>query len=274
VIRYAAMYGKADVPEIPKPNWDGSKYFNKICLFGTPNDGSMLALDTITDGYSVPILGGNRHIGVLNKEVAFTSPAAFELLPHGAALRFFDEDLKPMKLDIYDPVVWKNYKWSAAFDQQYLSTLSKSNLLQVERYFTAVLSRAKKFNAALEAKSSPPAPLRFFTYGSDCKTTLDGAIIYREKDSTEWTTLTKGNSFRNSRGEKVPDDKVKEILYGPGDGSVTKRSLLAEIFSLPGKLIGSLLPNSSDPFITCEGHASLLGNKAIQDSFLQELLKD
>jgi pimeloyl-ACP methyl ester carboxylesterase len=274
VIRYAAMYGKADIPENPKPAWDGSKYFNKIFLFGTPNDGSMQAFDAVNEGYSVPILGGKRHIGVLNKEVALSSPAAFELLPHGDALRFYDEDLKLMKIDIYDPAVWKTYKWSAAFDEQYLSTLSKINLLQVERYFIAVLNRAKKFNAALEAKSAPPAQMKFMTYGSDCKSTLDGAIIYREKDAIEWKTLTKGDSFRNSRGEKVPDDKVKQVIYAPGDGSVTKRSLLAQIFSLPGKLVGTLLPNSTDPYITCEAHANLLNNKVLQGEFLQEVLKD
>jgi pimeloyl-ACP methyl ester carboxylesterase len=274
VIRYAAMYGKADIPETPKPAWEGVKYFNKIFLFGTPNDGSMQALDTLLDGYSVPIFGGRRHIGVLNKEVAFSSPAAFELLPHGEALHFYDEDLKPLKLDIYDPAVWKTYGWSAAFDKQYLGTLSKKDLLQVQRYFPAVLNRAKKFTAALEARGSPPASLRFFTFGSDCKSTLDGAVIYKEKDSADWTTLTKGDSFRNSKGDKVPDNKVKQIIYAPGDGLVTKNSLLAEIFSLPGKLVATLLPGSSDPFITCETHGSLLNNKVVEDGFLKELLKD
>jgi pimeloyl-ACP methyl ester carboxylesterase len=277
VARYAAMYGRSDLTDTPKPNWEGAKYFNKIFLFGTPNDGAMLAFDTILNGYSVPTFAGRTHFGVLNKEVALSSPAIFQLIPHGAALRFYDEDLKPMKVDIYDPQTWKTYKWSAAYDPAYLSTLSKSNALQVDKYFLAVLGRAKKFHAALDAQNTPPATLHFFAYGSDCKMTLDGAVIYREKDSTEWKTLIRGDSFRNSKGEKVDDKKVKEIMYSPGDGAVTKRSLIAEILSLPGK-ITNLLPSMTSPlaspFLTCADHGSLLDNKTMQDTFLQEVLKD
>lgn len=274
VARYAAMYGRGDLTDAPKPSWEGAKYFNKIFLFGTPNDGAMLAFDTILNGYSVPTFAGRTHFGVLNKEVAFTSPAAFQLIPHGAALRFYDEDLKPLKIDIYDPQTWKTYKWSAAFDDAYLSTLSKNNALQVNKYFLAVLNRAKKFHSALEAQNGPPpATLRFFGYGSDCKMTLDGAVIYREKDGGEWKTLVKGDSFRNSKGEKVDDKKVKEIIYSPGDGAVTKRSLIAEVLSLPSKLT-NLIPGLASPFITCADHGSLLDNKLMQDTFLQEVLKD
>jgi hypothetical protein len=273
VARYAAMYGHADLTDNPRPNWEGSKYFHDVCLFGVPNDGAMEAFDTMINGYSFDILGGRRHLGVLDKEVALSSPALFELLPHGDNLNFYDEELQPMHVDIYDPEIWKTYKWSAAFDEQYRASLNKTALQQIDKYFAAVLNRAKKFHIALAVKSPPPPGLFFFTYGSDCKPTLNGAVIYKEKDSKDWETLTHGNSFRNSKGEKVPDDQVKKALYSDGDGTVAKNSLYIDSFYLAG--IGSkLIGNAAAPFFACEAHASLLSNKGLQDSLLEELLRN
>lgn len=272
VARYAAMYGRADLTDLPKPNWEGTKYFQNICLFGVPNDGSMEAFDTMINGYSVPIFSSRRHIGVLDKEVALTSPALFELLPHGDSQNFYDEELQPMRVDIYDPAVWKTYGWSAAFDEKFRATLSKTAEQQMDRYFVAALSRAKKFHTALAVKTPPPALLSFFTYGSDCKTTLDGAVIYKEKDATQWQTLTRGDSFRNSKGEKIDDKEVKKILYTAGDGTVTKSSLVVESLYQNGKGT-SPIGNAAAPFFVCESHAALLSNKILQDSFLEQLLR-
>lgn len=272
VARYAAMYGRADVTEVPRPNWEGTKYFANICLFGTPNDGSMEAFDTMLNGYTVGLFTGRQTIGVLNKEVALTSPALFQLLPHGDSLNFYDEGLQPLKLDIYDPQVWKTYGWSAAFDEKFRSTLTAAELAQMDKYFVAVLNRAKKFHNALAVKSPPPANLFFYTYGSDCKTTLDGAVLYKEKDATEWKTLTRGSSFKNSKGEKIDDKEVKKVVYGLGDGTVTKTSVVVESFYQAAKN-GAPAGNAATPFFACQDHASLMSNKILQDSFLEQILR-
>jgi pimeloyl-ACP methyl ester carboxylesterase len=267
VARYAAMYGKAELTDNIKPNWDGIKYFHKIFLTGTPNDGSMEALDTVLVGYTVPTIAGRRKIGVLNREVALTAPSLFQLLPHGDSLRFYDEDLKPLKLDIYDPLVWKKYKWSAAFDPAFMNGMTKAKAANVEKYFAAALNRAKKFHVALAAQAVPPPAISFYTYGSDCKTTLDGAIIHKDPETNEWMTLTRGSSYKNSRGEKVSEDQVKKLIFTMGDGTVTKASLIVEALLKPENTSGV-------PFFACEAHASLLSNKLIQESFLGELFRD
>jgi hypothetical protein len=33
----------------------------------------------------------------------FTIPSLFQLLPHGGTIRAFDENLKPLRIDIYSP---------------------------------------------------------------------------------------------------------------------------------------------------------------------------
>ncbi len=273
VARYAAMYGRADLADAPKPTWEGTKYFHKICLFGVPNDGSMEAFDTILNGYSVPTIAGRRHIGVLDNEVALTAPSIFQLLPHAEALNFYDEDLQPMKIDIYDPATWKNYGWSAAFDEKFRSTMSQNSQLQMDKYFAAALGRAKKFHAALAVKTVPPPSLFFYNYGSDCKTTLDGAVVYKEKDGAKWLTLTRGESFRNSKGEKVSDKDIKKVIYTNGDGSVTKSSMMVENLYREALKGGSMVGNAAAPFFACEAHASLLNNKILLDSLIEELFK-
>ncbi len=273
VARYAAMYGRADLTDNPRPNWEGTKYFHDICLFGVPNDGAMEAFDTMLNGYTFATFAGRRHLGVLSSEVALSAPALFELLPHGDSLNFYDEELQPVKLDIYDPATWKTYGWSAAFDERFRSTLSKTALAQMDNYFTAVLGRAKKFHNALAVKSPPPPSLYFFTYGSNCKRTLDGAVVYKEKDSSAWKTLTRGDSFRNSRGEKIDDKEVKKILYTDGDGTVTNSSLMVDSLYTAEKG-AKPIGNAAAVFFACEDHASLLSNKIIQDSVLEQLLRD
>jgi hypothetical protein len=273
IARYAAMYGHSDLSDNPKPTWEGTKYFHDICLFGTPNEGAMEAFDTMIHGYSFDILGGRRHFGILNREVALSSPALFELLPYGENLNFYDEEMQPMHIDLYNPETWKTYGWSAAFDAEFRSSLNRSQLSQMDKYFVAVLNRAKRFHTALAVKSPPPASLFFFTYGSDCKPTLDGAVVYKEKDSREWSTLTHGDSFRDSKGNKIESDAVKKSIYTDGDGTVTKASLIVDGLYQAGKG-GVLIGNAAAPFYTCEDHAALLSNKVIQDSVIEQLLRD
>src|SRR6185295_4529332 len=122
----------------------------------------------------------------LRAEDVFSSPAAFQLLPHPSVARFFDEDLKPIELDLYDAKTWIKYGWGALTDPKFLSKLKdaptlaltnkdikpvkadgKDNLddrltgqttfSQAMGYFASALSRAKRFHAALDVvqKNTP-----------------------------------------------------------------------------------------------------------------------
>ncbi|MBJ6962393.1 esterase/lipase family protein, partial [Vibrio cholerae] len=51
VARYAAMDGGADIPASrPKPNWSGARHMDRIFLLGTPNEGSLSALEALLNG--------------------------------------------------------------------------------------------------------------------------------------------------------------------------------------------------------------------------------
>jgi len=124
IARYAAMYGDSDLPAdntAVHPTWSGAAHINKIIMLGVPNEGSADAFATLLYGYSITE-GLRRRVPLLNKltkEDAITSPALFQLLPHAAAAKFLDEELKRLPIDLYDPQVWKFYEWSAVNDPEY-----------------------------------------------------------------------------------------------------------------------------------------------------------
>jgi pimeloyl-ACP methyl ester carboxylesterase len=273
ITRYAAMYGTADLSENPKPTWAGAKHFDKVFLLGTPNEGSMNALETLNEGYSidVPITGRIRP-GYLNREVAFTIPSVYQLLPHGKAARFYDENLRPLDLNIYDPATWKKYGWTILADKEYSAKLSKSKRLVAEKYFEVVLRRARLFHQALGVKTTLPKSLNLYVYGSDCKNTLNGAVVYLDSEKGVWKTLTDGDSFKNIRGEKVEGKLVKETIFSKGDGTVALSSLVAEnIGLLNGKDLFFDNPESPNRMIICEEHTSIPSNKKIQEIFTSVL---
>ena len=61
------------------------------------------------------LLKARRRVPLLNKlsaEDAVRTPAVFQLMPHRDSVRFLDENLQPLQIDLYDPASWKQYGWS------------------------------------------------------------------------------------------------------------------------------------------------------------------
>ena len=288
IARYAAMYGDRDLPaddSAPQPDWSGATHFNKIFMFGTPNEGSMGALDALNNGYAL----GGFDIDVLNREVVFTSPAVFELLPHNATAKFYDSNLNLLKIDLYDPATWKKYGWSAYSSSSFRSKFDKPptanaaarsefadvSIADLDGYFTAVLNRTRQFHRALDADTSVPAGLSFFAFGSDCDLTLDAALIVENKDTNGWHTLFTSRSLRGKDGRRISKNQVRAALFAPGDGRVTRRSLLAETITEENRrnsIFKRNLPVSATFF--CESHDELPNNKIVQDNFLTALFAE
>lgn len=278
VARYAMMYGKADLPDgKPVPNWEGEKYFSKVFLFGTPNEGSAGALKTLLNGRSS--LGGSSNlpfVRYLSPVDIATMPAIFQLLPHDRTTRFYDEELKPLKVDLYDVKTWKEYGWAIYEKEDNLKEFSEAEAGRFEQYFSIVLQRAKKFHEALDAASSKRISVGMFIIGSDCKQTLDALVIYRDEKRNQWITLTEPDSFKNSKGEKITDRALKQVMLRPGDGQVTRSSLLAESLAenrRKSNLFDSALPLTYAMFI-CERHDNITSNLTVQNNFLTALISE
>lgn len=290
ITRYAAMYGDKDLPasnERAVPDWAGAEHFNKVFMFGVPNEGAMSTLQIFNEGYRV----GGFEITSLSTEAVITSPAVFQLLPHPGTARFYDENLEPLKIDLYEPETWKKYNWSAYTNQNFRNKFSGQSLavdrngkkseyadmtlVELDQYFAAVLARAKAFNDALDADTTVPVSLGFFAFGGDCDLTLDGAVIYKDQKTNTWKTLFSSKSFKNSDGKQISKSEVRRKILAPGDGRVTRRSLLAETIleeNYRNSLFRRTLPVSATFF--CETHDELPNNKIMQDNFLTALIQE
>jgi hypothetical protein len=293
VARYAAMYGEADLPPdgaTSAPTWAGAAHISRIVMFGTPNEGSADAFTTLLQGYSVTE-GLRRPIPLLNKlsrEDIFTAPAVFQLLPHKGAVRFLDEDLRPLEVDLYDPEVWRRYQWSPAADPDYRERFVRGrtrgddapfkggSLEELDAYFAAVLRRAKGFHEALDAGGGGDPPVKLFAFGGDCEDTLVAPVIHFDRKKGRWVTWTRPRAFQNSSGRRFTLKEVTEAMSGPGDGRVTRRSLLGEDMAGAGRsdsLFGTALPIVYAVF-ACDLHGELQNNKTLQNNALTTLVNE
>lgn len=270
IARYAAMYGKADLRRNMRPNWAGASYFNNILLVAVPNGGSTSALNSLLNGFS--LFGSGKinlpFIQSLSKYDLFTIPSIYQLLPHENMVNAFDEDLKPMKIDIYNPATWEKYGWTAYTDEKFAEKFTDEEQKQAKVYFRAVLARAKLFQAALDAKPVKQTPVSFYFLGSECAPTIDGMIIHKDPKENVWKTEFEPDSFKKSDGTKVEKDELKKILYSPGDGVVPARSLTSTILSkgqlreLKKEKVGN------DLKAACSEHNRLTGDEVIGKSLL------
>lgn len=295
VARYAAMYGDRDLaPEgtEPLPDWAGASFVDKIFMFGTPNSGSMEALSVLLEGYSVTE-GLRRRVRLLNKlsrEDVMTAPSIYQLLPHRAQARFLDESLRPLTIDLYDPEVWRRYKWSAANDPAFRAdyargvvrgqespTTKTGTLAELDAYFEAALSRARRFHEALDAPQpdADAVPVKLFAFGGDCEETLASVVVIHDERAGRWLTLTRPKSLKTPDGRKLTRNEVVREMYEPGDGRVTRSSLLGLGTTGPraSALYDTSLPLAYAAF-ACDLHSDLQNNPTLQDNALTLLVNE
>lgn len=293
VARYAAMYGDADLPEgdaPPQPTWAGARHINKIFMFGTPNEGTMEAFATLLEGYSINE-GLRRRVRLFNKlsrEDAVTIPSIFQLLPHREAVRLLDQNLQPLEVDFYDPGAWRKYQWSpinnVEFRERYArgrvrdeeSAPHRATLAELDAYFAVVLRRARRFHAALDAHAPETTPVALYVFGGDCEETLNSPVILRDEKRGRWLTLTGPRELRDAAtGRKIKRREVTRAMYEPGDGRVTRRSLLGERPDAPRRspFFNTPLPIAYGVF-ACDFHSDLQSNKTLQDNALTLLINE
>ena len=274
ITRYAAMYGKADLTaRAPRPTWKGAGYFNSISMVATPNAGALSSLDSMINGFS---LFGSGKINLpfvqnLSRADLFTIPSIYQLLPHAGTARVFDENLKPLKVDLYNPATWERYGWTAYSDEDFAKKFDANEQKNAKAYFRAVLLRAKQFQAALEAVPAGKNPVPMYYFGAECRLTIDGMIIRRDAKKEKWITEFGAVAYTRSDGTKVSKEETEKVLLAPGDGVVSKRSLLASFLGLGRQR------NANSSFVlnvapdACAEHNRLTGNDAVAKNLLSVL---
>ena len=277
IARYAAMYGDADLPPDDvaiRPTWQGAAHISKIVMIGTPNEGSSDAFATIVEGYSITE-GLRRRVPLLNKLTAADAartPSVFQLMPHREAAKFLDENLQPIQVDLYDAEVWKRYGWSALNSVEFRRHY-QGNVEDLDAYLAATLKRARRFHESLDAVEDSESPVVLLAIGGDCEETLSAPVILRDEKKNRWLTLIRPREFRTSAGVKMSKQKVTEAMYAPGDGRVTRVSLLGEnLIKSRDRVTGFTL--SRYAVFGCDLHGQLPRNKTLQDNALTAIVNE
>jgi pimeloyl-ACP methyl ester carboxylesterase len=275
IARYAAMYGDADLPPdglAIEPTWRGATDISKIVMIGTPNEGSADAFATLVEGYSITE-GLRRRVPLLNKltaEDAARTPSVFQLMPHRQAAKFLDENLQPQPIDLYDPATWQRYGWGALNSDDFRRSFN-GGAEELDAYLAATLKRARRFHEALDAVKDSETPVVLLAIGGDCEETLNALVVLRDKKRNRWVTLIRPREYRTSAGLKMSKKQVTDAMYAPGDGRVTRASLLGEdLIRSRDRVTGFTL--SRYAVFGCDLHGQLPRNKSLQDNALTAIV--
>jgi hypothetical protein len=187
-------------------------------------------------------------------------------------VRFLDENLKPLALDLYDVEVWKQYRWSALHQVENTNG-TNGQADEIDAYLEATLKRARQFHQALDAVDGSASPVVLLAIGGDCEETLNSPVIYRDEKRNRWVTLTRPREFRTSSGVKVSKKTATAAMFVPGDGRVTRSSLLGEnLFKVRDAQTGFTL--SRYAVFGCDLHGQLPRNKSLQDNALTAIVSE
>jgi hypothetical protein len=223
ITRYFLLYGGEDVLARERfvPDKSGAKKTGHVLFVGTPNLGSVTALRLFANG--------RRFIaGRIGPEIFATMPAAYQILPHPQrdwAITLAGETVSP---NLYSVQSWRQWQWSV-FDSKVRQRIGKRftsaeeaarYLDLLERFFARNLARGRRFHEAI----SRPLPLTTANYdlfGGDCKLTSARYLLEPVKARTQmrWSPA----SIDHAR----PDVDYRNLMLEPGDGRVTRSSMLA-----------------------------------------------
>ena len=276
ITRYYIQYGATDVldgNEFPA-NFAGADKIRTAILLGTPNLGSVNVLHSLLVGHQV----GWQAIPT---EALATMPSVYELLPHPVTNWIVDIKGRPLERDLFFVGTWIAYQWSvfdpvvekrvkarfpsAAEGQQYVSLLHD--------YFAKRIERARRFVWSLTYNAAQNAPVRLVVFGGDCTLTPARVVVERELGSAP-----DGHAvvrlLPNAIQTPEPGVDYSRLMLEPGDGEVTKPSLLAR------QSLDPTVSRSDDvffplayAFFLCVDHEHLTGNINFQDNLLNVLLE-
>jgi hypothetical protein len=166
---------------------------------------------------------------------------------------------------------WRRFEWSI-FDRRVQRRMRRQSAnwpkqAVFERWFEKRLERARRFVWSLMVPTGEIGLIDPTLFGGDCIPSPRRLVI-EEVD---------GDSRARLRPEQIlrpePGVDYETLMYEPGDGSVTRSSLLgsqAQDPEIPRHEFAP--PDAERVLLLCERHDSLTGNREFLDSLLTYLL--
>jgi len=267
IARYYLRYGTVDALDGSEQlvTLYGTTRVRKLVLLGTPNFGSVASLHAFIGGEPIGL-------GRIAPEILATMPSGYQLFPHPLVSWLIDADGNPLADSLFDGATWRRYEWSvfdprAAARAQGLSGAEGGRYIDaLHRYFDFRLERARRF-AWMLSTQEPATPIRYVLFGGDCALTPSRLLL---EDEAGHPVARMGPEA--VRGRK-PGVRYEELMEEPGDGRVTKPSVLARDTLDPS------VPQHEESFLPvaywfflCERHDRLTSNPSFQDNLLNVLL--
>lgn len=265
IVRYYERYGTADVLDgnnFPVTG-EGAAKIRRVVLLGTPNQGTVTAVHKFLNGYRVAL-------SRLPTEGVVTMPAMFQLFPHPLVDWVANRHGAPLDVDLFDVKTWKQFQWSI-FDP---SVQRRTRLMPAiwpkqavfERWFKKRLERARRFTWSLIVPIGAVKVVRPLLFGGECVPTPRRLVI----EEIGRDTLARLRPEQIAR--PVPGVDYESLMYAPGDGSVTRSSLLADHY-FESDVPMTELALAEGAMLACENHDSLTGNAEFLDAMLTYLLQ-
>ena len=269
ITRYYIRYGTSDEltdNEFQVNNYGASR-IRRAILLGTPNLGSTSAVKAIINGFKIGF-------GELSPELIASWPSSYQLLPHPISQWLLTVDGRALNRDLFDVETWRRFQFSI-FDpkakkkiiSQFKNASEGREYLRVlQSYFAKHLERARRYVWSLTVKAPHP-DVKIIVFGGDCRLT-PARLVVEEVDGKSVLRYSPNEIRHPNRA--VDYDR---LMMEPGDGRVTKASLLARRTYDPTvqRHEWSFI-NIEYAFFLCSKHTRLTGNPIFQDNLLHAIL--
>lgn len=268
ITRYFLRYGTQDVMndnQFPVTGY-GAQRVRRVALLGTPNLGSVTAIRSFIEG---------RRIGLrkIPAHVMMTMPAIYQLFPHALTSWLITSEGKPLKRDQFDSEIWQRFQvgpWNPEVLnawQQSSHPLGTAQPDLLYRYFHHHLERVRRFTWSLTVNAEPVQGVEIRQFGGDCHPTPARILVEEIKGESHLRL------WPSDIHNKQPDLDYQELMLEPGDGAVTKSSLLSRNVLNPGVQRHRFINfPARQAFFLCENHENLSTNIHFQDNLLHFLL--
>ena len=245
----------------------GAAAIRRLLLVGTPNLGTLQPVLSLLRGEKVLL-------GQIPLEVMASCPGTLQNMPHPAVPWLADLHGRALDLDLYDIATWRESRWSI-FDPRVVErtiaehgggSAGRRYLELLRECHAKYLRRARRFIESLAVPGGPD-DLRPFVFGGDCELTL--ARLVAERVDGYYVVRERARDIANP----VPGVDYEALMFEPGDGVVTRSSLLGRRtlnIAAPRSEVESLQVAHS--VFLCERHQQLTGNPSFQDNLLNLLL--
>jgi pimeloyl-ACP methyl ester carboxylesterase len=269
IARYFLRYGEQDMlnSNTFEINLDGAHRVRRVILLGTPNLGSANILHAFIKGRKI----GLRRIST---ETLVTMPSVYQMFPHSLNDWLVTAEGKSLDRDLFDVRIWRRFQWSIfdpvvrqrIIDQSVSPEEGQAYLTVLEQYFETHLERGRRFVWSLTVPL-PEDSYKLIVFGGDCLFTPARLVV------EEVNGISEIRLWPDEIVNPLPGMDYDSLMLEPGDGAVTKASLLARESLDSSVTRHRYIDFPLDyPLLLCEQHDALTGNLTFQDNLLHALL--